>query len=74
MKALLLILVVFLLSCSPGKERPYTVHTSYGTGWDLSGTHISCDSVKLFDAKHARVYVDGTATDLYADRILVSGR
>lgn len=48
------------------------VHTSYGSGWDLSSTTVKCDSVKLITPKHARVYVDGVATDLYADEILVS--
>ena len=74
MKTIQLILTVFLISCSSGKERAYTVYTSYGYGWELSSAYIRCDSAKLFDAKHARVYVDGTATDLYADRIMVTGR
>lgn len=73
MKTLLLILTVFLLSCSCGKQRAYTVHTAYGSGWNRSSTYIKCDSVKLIDAKHARVFKDGTATDLYAEEILISG-
>lgn len=72
MKPLLLILTVLLLSCNSDKKRMYTVHTAYGSGWSQSSSSITCDSVKLFDANHARVYKDGTATDLYADKILVS--
>ena len=73
MKQLSLIIVLFLMSCHNHKERKYTVYTSYGSGWNLSSSHIACDSVKLFNPHHARVYIDGFATDLYADRILVSG-
>jgi hypothetical protein len=72
MKTLLLMLTVLLLSCSSGKQRPYIVFTSYGSGWDVSSSNIRCDSVKLFDTKHAKIYIDGTATDVYADRILIT--
>jgi SPX domain protein involved in polyphosphate accumulation len=71
MNKLLLIMTVLLLSCS-AKHRPYLVYTSYGSGWDVSGTTVRCDSVKVFDPRHAQVYIDGTATDLYADRILIT--
>lgn len=77
MKNIILVLVILLISCNPTpthieKQREYRVHTSYGSGWDLSSTTVKCDSVKLITPKHARVYVDGVATDLYADVILVS--
>lgn len=71
MKKLLLIMTVLLLSCS-GNSRKYLVYTSYGSGWDRSQITVKCDSVKVFDPRHVQVYIDGTATDLYADRILIT--
>ena len=75
MKNIILLIVILLISCNPAqihreKQRGYKVHTSYGLG--LSSTTVNCDSVKMITPKHARVYVDGVATDLYADKILVS--
>jgi hypothetical protein len=72
MKNTILVMVILLVSCKTGKQRVYKVHTSYGTGWDLSSSMVKCDSVKLITPKHARIYVDGVATDLFADQILVS--
>ena len=72
MKMLLFMILLFLMSCHNHKERKYMVHTSYGSGWNLSSSNIACDSVKLFNPHHACVYIDGFSTDLYADRILVS--
>jgi len=72
MKKLLLICLVAFTACQSGKDRPYIVFTAYGDGWVKSSTSIRCDSVKLFDKSHARVYIDGSATDVYADEILIS--
>lgn len=72
MKNIILVLVILLISCNEGKQREYKVHTSYGSGFNSPSTTVNCDSVKLITPKHARVYVDGVATDLYADQILVS--
>lgn len=72
MKKLLLICLVAFTACQSGVHRPYIVFTAYGTGWKKSSTSIRCDSVKLFNKGYARVYIDGAATDLYADEILIS--
>jgi hypothetical protein len=72
MKKLLLLILVAFTACHHGKDRPYIVYTSYNKGWDRSTTYLYCDSVKLFDRNHACVYIDGAATDLYAEQILIS--
>ena len=69
MKQMLLFLVILLLSCQ--KKRTYQVSVSYGKGWDKAYSSINCDSVKLFNPNHARFYVDGVATDIYGERILI---
>jgi hypothetical protein len=71
MKTLLLLILIAFTACE-GTHRPYIVFTEYGFGWDKSSTYIRCDSVKLFDKSHARVYIEGSATDVYADQILIS--
>lgn len=58
------------MSCSAEKMR-YEVYTIHGTGWDKVSSRIRCDSVKMITPTHARVYIDGTVTDLYADEILI---
>lgn len=72
MKNIILALIFLLFSCKTEKRREYKVHTIYGSGFNSPSTTVNCDSVKLITPKHARVYVDGVATDLYADQILVS--
>ncbi len=64
-------MTVLLLSCS-GNSKKYSVYTSYGFGWGRSETHIRCDSVKMLDAQHVKIFIDGTATDIYANQILIS--
>lgn len=71
MKNIILAMVVLLASCKTGKQRAYVVYTSVGTGWNSSSINIRCDSVKLITPKHACIYIDGTATDIFADQILV---
>lgn len=72
MKKILLFVMITFISCQHRKHRAYIVYTSYGKGFDRLSTNIICDSVKVFDKNHARVYIDGAATDLYAHEILIS--
>ena len=72
MKKLLLFVLIAFTSCQPRKHRAYIVYTSYDKGWNRLSSQISCDSVKMFDKNHARVYIDGAATDVYAHEILIS--
>ncbi len=69
----IVLLISFLLSCNnTGKIRQYYVYVKNGKGWDYSSTTINCDSVKLFSISHARIYIDGIATDVFGDRIMIS--
>lgn len=73
MKFIFAILMILLLSCNDNhKHREYTVYLHRGKGWNSASTTINCDSVKMFNSTHARVYVDGVATDIFADDIMVS--
>ena len=71
MRTLLLLILISLVSCN-NLPRTYRVYIGNGTGWETSSSYIDCDSVTMVTKTHARIYVDGKETHIYADRILVS--
>ena len=54
-------------------KRKYKVVQFYSKiAYYIYENTLYCDSVKTFTKSHVRVYLDGTATDLIAERILVT--
>lgn len=74
MKYLLIILpLLAIISCNNReKHRSMNVYMSNGTGWNLSSSHISVDSVTTTTPKSATIWIDGVKTTVYADRIMMS--
>jgi hypothetical protein len=64
----ILLMAIALTSCAR-LTRTYKVFLINGS---YSQTIIDCDSVKMQSQTRATVYVNGTATEVFADKIMVS--
>lgn len=74
MKYLLIILLLLVMASCNNREkhRSMNVYMSNGTGWNLSSTQISVDSVTTTTPKSATIWIDGVKTTIYSDRIMMS--
>ena len=66
-------LFIFILSsCYTKKQRNMYVHMSNGSGFNLSSSTISVDSVTETTPNSATIWIDGRKTTVYADRVMIS--
>ena len=69
-KASLIILLIFLLSCSDDKtetqvtyeykEYPFTVIIKNSKGWSVNYNYIECDSFQFINNKEIWIWAEGT--------------
>jgi hypothetical protein len=67
-----LIFVLLLASCSHEKQRNMTLFMRNGQGLDLSTGYINVDSVTTTTPTSATIWIDGTKTVIYAERIMIT--
>jgi hypothetical protein len=61
------------ISCTQTKtKRKIKANQFYKVGDFHYETHFYCDSAKVFNKNHVRAYVDGIATDLMCETIVIT--
>lgn len=72
-KICIILLAVALISCSKPtvKNRPLSLVSVNGSGWERTTSYLKCDSVQMVSTSEAYAWVDGVKMKIVAEKLRV---